>query len=118
MTIIDDPQTGNLLSHHGGSSFVLRNLQTHSEPQGTGYGAFYSELELVHNLASCLVVPEFGEADAYRLRGQGLAYVKNGRHDLPFYQSVCALLAEVAAIMPEELKSKFHLENASLQPQP
>ena len=96
----------------------LRNLQTHSESQRAGYGAFYSELELVHNLARCLVVPEFGEADAYWLRAQGLAYVKNGRQDMAFYSHVCALLAEVAAIMPEELKRKVKLEGVSFQPRP
>lgn len=93
----------------------LRSLQTHSWWNRVRYGSFYSELELVHNLADCLVVPDFADADAYWLRAQGLAYVKNGRRDMPFYRPVCTLLAEVATIMPEELKRKVKLEATAFQ---
>ena len=82
----------------------LRNLQTHSLWRRISYGAYFAELELVHNVGRCVANSELTKADVYWLNAQAQLYVNRGRKDLPFYGTVCALLDQLGDLVPTELK--------------
>ena len=85
----------------------IRNLQTHSFWRRIRYGSFFAELELVHNVGSCVANAEFTKADVYWLNSQAQLYVRQGRRDLPFYESICDELDQLGCLVPAELRAEL-----------
>ncbi len=82
----------------------MRNIQTHSRWRRLCYGCFFAELELVHNLGRCVASAEFTMSDVYWLNSQARVYLKQGRKDLPFYDTICSLLEDLRLLVPAEMK--------------
>jgi hypothetical protein len=86
----------------------MRNIQTHSAWNRFRYGSFYPEMELVHNLHRNLIRPEFTESDVHWLNSQARIFYKSGdnqRHG--FYKPICAEIAELFSLVPDNLKPKL-----------
>lgn len=83
----------------------LRNIQRQSALQRMKLGAFYDEVELVHNLPRCLTVSEMTEYDVYWLNTQARMFVERGGNKAHgFYDDIVACLTELVAMVPPHLK--------------
>jgi hypothetical protein len=86
----------------------IRNIQTHSSWDRWRYGAFYPEMELVHNMHRIVIFPEFTEHDIYWLNSQARIFVNRGNNPVHgFYEPIVAIIAELFSMVPEPLKQKL-----------
>lgn len=86
----------------------IRNIQRHSAWRRFRYGSFYPEMELVHNMHRILLLPEFTEHDVHWLNSQARIFVEQGNNPVHgFYEPIRASIAELFALVPEQLKSKL-----------
>ena len=86
----------------------MRNIQTHSAWRRLRYGAFYPEMELVHNMHRLLVLPDFTEHDIHWLNSQARIFVKHGNNPVHgFYEPITAFIAELFTLVPAELRQKL-----------
>jgi hypothetical protein len=96
----------------------IRNLQSHSFWRRLLYGAYFAELEIVHNAGRCIARPEFTKADVYWLNSQARLYINQGRKDFPFYGTVCGLLNQLVRLVPPELRTELTWEEAEVKSAP
>lgn len=86
----------------------MRNVKTHSWWRRLSYGAFYHELELLHNIHRLLVNPDFEEQDLHWLNSQALLFVRskvNKTHRA--HDVVVRLIFDLISLVPKELRERL-----------
>jgi len=87
---------------------ALRNIQQHPAWRRIAYGAFYPEMELVHNLHRILIIPEFTEYDVHWLNSQARIFVERGKNPAHgCYKPIASKISEVFRLVPEDLRQKL-----------
>jgi hypothetical protein len=87
---------------------AMRNVQRQSSWRRFGYGSFYPELELVHNVHRLLLVPGFTEHDVHWLNSQARIFFERGNNRAhALHEPITSCIAELFTMVPEPLKKKL-----------